>query len=221
MNSKTAHFPSSLHTTGACIAARSVAAASLAPSNSGVASGCRGPRMALPARAGKPGLHWRCLRIELCNLNRQPCHFRCRAQAWTTMSSSAADRRRRSSVGVSLFAASGSLGGVAEASAKIGIAGHRYHLFEKSRPCAGVSACGGCPLRAADSTGQGNTLAKTFCRYLEAEGLPWTFVQSTSDGIKLALTNIRQVHPLWEVLAQQTVGVLVGATLPRPQRVGK
>ena len=77
------------------------------------------------------------------------------------------------------------------------------------------------PLTAADSTGRCNTLAKAFCWRLEAECLSWPFVQPASDGIEFVLVNIRQVHPFWEVLAQQTVGVFVRSALPRLLRIAE
>lgn len=60
-------------------------------------------------------------------------------------------------------------------------------------------------LASADSTDQRNASAKAFCGCLETERLPGPFVQSTSNRIELGLMNIRQIHPLREVLAQQTV----------------
>ena len=42
-----------------------------------------------------------------------------------------------------------------------------------------------------DSTDRRNTLAKAFCRCLEAECLSRSFVQPPSDGIELTLRNIR------------------------------
>jgi hypothetical protein len=64
-------------------------------------------------------------------------------------------------------------------------------------------------------------LAKSFCRCFEAECLPGPFVQPASDAIKLALVNIRQVHPFLEVLAQQTAGVFVRSALPRLLRIAE
>ena len=49
-----------------------------------------------------------------------------------------------------------------------------------------VSASG-----VADSTDRRNALGKTFCRRLEAKRFSRAFVQPTSDGVELALTNIR------------------------------
>ena len=60
----------------------------------------------------------------------------------------------------------------------------------------------------ADSIDRRNALAKSFCRRFEAECLSGPFVQPASDGIELALMNIRQVHAFWEVLAQQTLSLI-------------
>jgi hypothetical protein len=49
---------------------------------------------------------------------------------------------------------------------------------------------------------------------LEAERFSGAFVQPPRDGIELALSDIRQIHPFREVLAQQAISVLVGTTLP-------
>jgi hypothetical protein len=42
-----------------------------------------------------------------------------------------------------------------------------------------------------------------------------------SDGIQLILDAARQVRPLGQVLAQQAIGVLIGAALPGTVRIGK
>jgi len=49
----------------------------------------------------------------------------------------------------------------------------------------------------------------------------WTRVQAVGDGVQLALRVPRQVGALGQVLAQQPIGVFVGATLPRAVRIGK
>ena len=46
-------------------------------------------------------------------------------------------------------------------------------------------------------------------------------VEAMRDGIQLTLCVPRQVRTLGQVLAQQPVGVLVGAALPRAVRIGK
>ena len=88
------------------------------------------------------------------------------------------------------------------------------HLADSGRTLEG-------PLTTADSTDRRNTLAKAFSRCLEAERLPGAFVQPASDAIEFVLVNIRQVHPFWEVLAQQTVGVFVRSALPRLLRIAE
>jgi hypothetical protein len=46
-------------------------------------------------------------------------------------------------------------------------------------------------------------------------------VEAMRDGVQRALGVARQVHALGQVLAQQAMGVLVGAALPRAVRIGK
>lgn len=70
----------------------------------------------------------------------------------------------------------------------------------------------GRPLPTADSTDRRNKLAKAFRRCLEVERLSGPFVQSTSDGIELALRNIRQIYPLWELLPRA-----FSCQMPRPR----
>ena len=53
------------------------------------------------------------------------------------------------------------------------------------------------------------------------ETFPWTCVQSVSHRVQLALGISGQVRPLGEILAQQTIGVLVGTPLPGRMRIGK
>ena len=45
-------------------------------------------------------------------------------------------------------------------------------------------------------------------------------VQAMGDGVQLALRVPRQVRTLGQVLAQQPMGVLVGAALPGAVRIG-
>jgi transposase-like protein len=67
-------------------------------------------------------------------------------------------------------------------------------------------------LRAAalDSTGQGNALG--WCA--ESQALARTVVELRRDGVKIVLAERRQVRAFGQVLPEQLVGVLVGATLP-------
>ena len=55
----------------------------------------------------------------------------------------------------------------------------------------------------------------------EIETFPRARVQAVRDGVQLALRVARQVRALGQVLAQQAVGVLVGAALPGAVRIGK
>ena len=55
----------------------------------------------------------------------------------------------------------------------------------------------------------------------EVEAFSRARVQAMRDGVQLALGVARQVRPLGEVLAQQAIGVLVGAALPGAVRIGK
>jgi len=46
-------------------------------------------------------------------------------------------------------------------------------------------------------------------------------VQAMGDGVQLALCVARQIRPLGQILAQQPIGVLVGASLPGTMRIRK
>ena len=59
---------------------------------------------------------------------------------------------------------------------------------------------------------QGRSKVETFSR---------ARVQPMSDGIQLVLDAARQVRALGQVLAQQAIGVLIGAALPGTVRIGK
>jgi len=39
-------------------------------------------------------------------------------------------------------------------------------------------------------------------------------VETVGDGVEVILTIDREVRALWQILAQQAVGVLAGTTLP-------
>ena len=60
-----------------------------------------------------------------------------------------------------------------------------------------------------------------FQRGRNVETFPWARVEAMRDGVQLTLRVPRQIHVLWQVLAQQPVGVLVCAALPGAMRVGK
>ena len=55
----------------------------------------------------------------------------------------------------------------------------------------------------------------------KVETFPWARVEAMRDGVQLTLRVPRQVRALGPVLAQQPVGVLVGAALPWTVRIGK
>jgi hypothetical protein len=50
---------------------------------------------------------------------------------------------------------------------------------------------------------------------LPAQRLSRASVQALGDGIELALTEVRELHPFREVLSEQAVRVLVAPALPR------
>ncbi len=56
---------------------------------------------------------------------------------------------------------------------------------------------------------------------LPAEGLPWPAIQRRGSRIQVASRVPAEVGALREVSAEQTIGVLVGPTLPRGVRVAE
>jgi hypothetical protein len=58
-------------------------------------------------------------------------------------------------------------------------------------------------------------LGELLGRVGEGEALAWAVVEFVGDGVELRLADGAEVGALREVLAQQAVGVLVGAALPR------
>src|SRR5665811_1685365 len=84
------------------------------------------------------------------------------------------------------------------------------------------------PLRAwkcsqprADSTGRCNSLGERLRWCHPAEGLSRASVELGGDGVEVRLGQAREVGTLGQVLAEQAVGVLVGAPLPRAVRVAE
>src|SRR6476619_2906062 len=73
-------------------------------------------------------------------------------------------------------------------------------------PCAGAS-------------GRCNTSIKSFGWGCKSQSLAWSFVELPSHFVELGLRVHGQVSPLRQVLPQQTVGVLIGTTLPRTLRI--
>ena len=60
-----------------------------------------------------------------------------------------------------------------------------------------------------------------FQRRGTVETFPRARVQAMREGLQLALRVPRQVRALGQVLAQQPIRILVGATLPGAIRIGK
>ena len=76
-------------------------------------------------------------------------------------------------------------------------------------------------LLTATSTGRCNTSVKSFCRRFKVQRLSWSLVELTRYFIQMSLRVYRQVRSLGEVLSQQSIGVLIGATLPRTLRIAE
>ena len=68
------------------------------------------------------------------------------------------------------------------------------------------------------STGQRNTLVEYFCWGAEVQRLSRPLVQLTSGPVQVRLRASGQIGAFREVLAQQTVRVLVRSALPRALR---
>src|SRR3954452_22842842 len=64
-------------------------------------------------------------------------------------------------------------------------------------------------------------LVERFGRCLVAERLAGAAVERGGDGVEIARGVLAEVGALGEVLAQQAIGVLVGAALPRAVRVAE
>jgi hypothetical protein len=75
--------------------------------------------------------------------------------------------------------------------------------------------------RVATSTGQRNTCVKSFRRRFKLQRLTWSLVELTRHLVQLRLRVYRQVRSLGELLSQQSIGVLVGSTLPRALRIAE
>jgi|BarGraNGADG00212_1021973.scaffolds.fasta_scaffold04760_5 hypothetical protein len=78
-----------------------------------------------------------------------------------------------------------------------------------------------CPLLSAGSTGRCNTGVKSLCWGFELQRLPWPFVELTRHFVQMGLRVHRQVGSLRKVLSQQTIGILIGTTLPRTLRIAE
>ena len=73
----------------------------------------------------------------------------------------------------------------------------------------------------AGSSGRCNTSIKSFGWSCKSQSLAWSFVELPSHFVELGLRVHGQVSPLRQVLPQQTVGVLIGTTLPRTLRIAE
>ena len=78
----------------------------------------------------------------------------------------------------------------------------------------------------ADSTGRRNTFhilfeqpVESLCRCLPRQRFPGARIQRMGYGAQLFGTMLAEIRALWEVLAEQGVGVLVAAALPGALRV--
>ena len=69
------------------------------------------------------------------------------------------------------------------------------------------------------STGQRNGLSKRISWGPEAKGFAWASIEAEGDLIKVILTADGQIRSVGEVLAQQTIRVLVAAALPGALRI--
>src|SRR3974377_1248376 len=78
-----------------------------------------------------------------------------------------------------------------------------------------------CPLCLASSTGRRNTSVKSLCWGFKSQGLAWSLVELACHFVQMGLGVHRQVRSLRKVLSQQTIGVLIGTTLPRALRIAE
>ena len=60
-----------------------------------------------------------------------------------------------------------------------------------------------------------------FMRRPVAEAFAWSMIQFVDDIRKRFFGYVSEIHPLWEVSAQQPIGVFVGPALPRRIGVGE
>jgi hypothetical protein len=68
---------------------------------------------------------------------------------------------------------------------------------------------------AVGSTDRCNTLSELLRWGLVEQGLSGALVELARDGAELGLAVQGQVGAMWQILAQQAVGVFVRAALPR------
>src|SRR5262249_18715878 len=74
---------------------------------------------------------------------------------------------------------------------------------------------------AFGSTGQRNTLVEYFCWGTEGQRLARPLVQLTSGPVQVGLRARREVCAFREVLAEETIRVLVRPPLPRALRIAE
>ena len=84
----------------------------------------------------------------------------------------------------------------------------------------GVNACAA-RYANAGSSGRCNTSIKSFGWGCKSQSLARSFVELPSHFVELGLRVHGQVSSLRQVLPQQTVGVLIGTTLPRTLRIAE
>src|SRR5665213_3394131 len=90
-----------------------------------------------------------------------------------------------------------------------------YPIFGSKGDLAALT--GNVRFTSAGSTDRRNTGVKSLCWGLKLQRLPWPFVELTGGLIQLRVH--RQVGSFRKVLPQQTIGVLIGAALPRTLRI--
>ncbi len=78
-----------------------------------------------------------------------------------------------------------------------------------------------CPITHFGSTGQRNTLIEYLCWSAEVQCFSWPLVQLTRSPIQVCLRANGQVGAFREVLAEETVRVLVRSALPGALRVAE
>src|SRR5688572_3009690 len=83
----------------------------------------------------------------------------------------------------------------------------------------GFRSCSSYP--GAVSGGHRNNPSVGFARCQPVEGLSRPAIEPRRDRIELRRRQAAEVHALGEVLAQQAVGILVTAALPRAMRVAE
>src|SRR5258708_16809257 len=74
---------------------------------------------------------------------------------------------------------------------------------------------------SAGSTGRRNTGVKFLCRGFKSQGLAWPLIELAGYFVEMGLRVHRQVGSFRKILSQQTIGVLVGASLPLPFRIAR